>query len=211
MLGLAVIAALIIWIIIIILSVWLPLRIFKNNKKTAVFTALIGFMLSCGFWIIKWNMESIVAQKEAEEMCKQSGITIYVPPEKWKEMVGGKKAWKKLGYDTKTWLNLTNEEKKNITREINIENIQYKLSFLRNTRVIEYSYVNFGKTWFFSSRLYFDKETNQPLFKINSLTKNNLDLNLGFQILFQHSIKECNPKKQDEFMHHFFYITSDYY
>lgn len=45
-------------------------------------------MLTCGFWVIKWNIESMVAQKEAEEMCKQAGVTIYVPPEKWKEMMG---------------------------------------------------------------------------------------------------------------------------
>ncbi|XXQ67827.1 hypothetical protein ACKLNO_09425 [Neisseriaceae bacterium B1] len=200
MLGLAVIFALILWVSLIILSVWLPLKIFKNNGTLATILAITGFMLTCGFWVIKWNMESIAAQKEAEKMCQQAGVTIYMQPEKWKEMVGGEEAWKELGYKRKYNL-FEYEEKREIPNKISFEGKIYENDGKMNDRVAAYEYIELGSHGFFASNIYYDVKTQTVLFKKNIFKASDIGLGSGLKLLFYRGGKSClhtaqNPYKQ---------------
>lgn len=83
------------WGIIVCIATFVPLATIKN-KPVARIVAFIGFMLTFGGWYLKWTIGGYLAYQAGAEACKQAGITIYVPPEKWREMVGGYEAWKEL-------------------------------------------------------------------------------------------------------------------
>jgi len=56
----------------------------------------IGFMLLMGGWFVYWGIEYIQVSSYVNEMCKQSGIKIYITPEEWKEKIGGEEAWRNI-------------------------------------------------------------------------------------------------------------------
>lgn len=207
MLGIAIIAMLVLWLIVIILSIWIPFVIFrKKNWKVAVITAFGGFMLTFGFWVIKWNLESMAAQKEAKEMCKQAGVTIYVQPEKWKEMVGGEEAWKELGYNSELIKYLDNKENRLIPKFITFEGNKYTVSYKYNNRIVSYSTNLYSKNRrsALSSVLYYDIVTNTVLYKDNSMISSEVSLNNGFSMLFFRNVK-CKIQKSKSPFHDFIY------
>lgn len=209
MLGLALIAALVLWIIVIALSVWLPQKMFKDRPKMAGIATVMGFMLTFGFWFAKWNIESHMARKEAREMCKKVGVTIYVQPEKWKEMVGGEAAWKELGYKSKGRSFFTDEEKKLIPKTLYFENEEYKLRSKENNKVGLYSNSSSSQYGLFNTYVYYDFFTQQVLYKSNRFKPAEVSLNSGFKMLFFRTGKACISDRDagDEAFSQFFYIT----
>ena len=89
MLGIAVLFFLALWGIVVFLATSLPLKTIEN-KPVAWICAFAGFMLTFGGWWLKWTIEGERAYRAGVEACKQAKITIYVPPQKWVEMVGMK-------------------------------------------------------------------------------------------------------------------------
>ena len=72
-------------------------KIFPNYRWSGIVGVFIGFMLLMGGWFVYWGIEYIQVRSYVSEMCKQSGIKIYITPEEWKQMVGGEDAWRRLG------------------------------------------------------------------------------------------------------------------
>ncbi len=101
MIGFAVLFALLIWVTLTILGMTLFwgifCKIFPNYRWSGMVGMFIGFMLLMGGWFVYWWVEYIQVRSYVDEMCKQSGIKIYVTPEEWKQMVGGENAWRRLG------------------------------------------------------------------------------------------------------------------
>ena len=101
MIGFVVLFALFIWVIVTIFSMMLfhkiCRKIFPNYRWSGIVGVFIGFMLLMGGWFVYWGIEYIQVRSYVSEMCKQSGIKIYITPEEWKQMVGGEDAWRRLG------------------------------------------------------------------------------------------------------------------
>ena len=101
MIGFVVLFALFIWVILTIFSMMLfhkiCRKIFPNYRWSGIVGVFIGFMLLMGGWFVYWWIEYIQVSSYVNEMCKQSGIKIYITPEEWKQMVGGEDAWRRLG------------------------------------------------------------------------------------------------------------------
>ena len=101
MIGFVVLFALFIWVIVTIFSMILfhkiCRKIFPNYRWSGIVGVFIGFMLLMGGWFVYWGIEYIQVRSYVSEMCKQSGIKIYITPEEWKQMVGGEDAWRRLG------------------------------------------------------------------------------------------------------------------
>ncbi|WP_154103767.1 hypothetical protein [Eikenella corrodens] len=101
MIGFVVLFALFIWVIVTIFSMMLfhkiCRKIFPNYRWSGIVGVFIGFMLLMGGWLVYWGIEYIQVRSYVSEMCKQSGIKIYITPEEWKQMVGGEDAWRRLG------------------------------------------------------------------------------------------------------------------
>ena len=101
MIGFVVLFALFIWVIVTIFSMMLfhkiCRKIFPKYRWSGIVGVFIGFMLLMGGWFVYWGIEYIQVRSYVSEMCKQSGIKIYITPEEWKQMVGGEDAWRRLG------------------------------------------------------------------------------------------------------------------
>ena len=101
MIGFVVLFALFIWVIVTIFSMILfhkiCRKIFPSYRWSGVVGVFIGFMLLMGGWFVYWGVEYLQVSSYVNEMCKQSGIKIYITPEEWKQMVGGEDAWRELG------------------------------------------------------------------------------------------------------------------
>ena len=101
MIGFVVLFALFIWVIVTIFSMMLfhkiCRKIFPNYRWSGIVGVFIVFMLLMGGWFVYWGIEYIQVRSYVSEMCKQSGIKIYITPEEWKQMVGGEDAWRRLG------------------------------------------------------------------------------------------------------------------
>lgn len=101
MIGFVVLFALFIWVIVTIFSMMLFHKICRkispNYRWSGIVGVFIGFMLLMGGWFVYWGIEYIQVRSYVSEMCKQSGIKIYITPEEWKQMVGGEDAWRRLG------------------------------------------------------------------------------------------------------------------
>ena len=101
MIGFVVLFALFIWVIVTIFSMMLFHKICRkispNYRWSGIVGVFIGFMLLMGGWFVYWWIEYIQVSSYVSEMCKQSGIKIYITPEEWKQMVGGEDAWRRLG------------------------------------------------------------------------------------------------------------------
>ena len=101
MIGFVVLFALFIWVIVTIFSMILfhkiCRKIFPSYRWSGVVGVFIGFMLLMGGWFVYWGVEYLQVSSYVNEMCKQSGIKIYITPEEWKQMVGGEDAWRRLG------------------------------------------------------------------------------------------------------------------
>ena len=105
MIGFVVLFALFIWVILTIFSMMLfhkiCRKIFPNYRWSGIVGVFIGFMLLMGGWFVYWWIEYIQVSSYVNEMCKQSGIKIYITPEEWKQMVGGEDAWRELGHSNR--------------------------------------------------------------------------------------------------------------
>ena len=100
MIGFVVLFALFIWVIVTIFSMMLfhkiCRKIFPNYRWSGIVGVFIGFMLLMGGWFVYWGIEYIQVRSYLSEMCKQSGIKIYITPEEWKEKIGGEEAWRNI-------------------------------------------------------------------------------------------------------------------
>ena len=92
--------ALAVWILLTLAatrwgSQWMRAAL-PQKKWAGVAGAFTGFMLLMGGWWLYWGIEYLQVQANAEEMCKQAGVKVYITPEEWKKMVGGEEAWRNI-------------------------------------------------------------------------------------------------------------------
>ena len=84
MIGFVILFALFIWVILTIFSMILfhkiCRKIFPNYRWSGIVGVFIGFMLLMGGWFVYWWIEYIQVSSYVNEMCKQSGIKIYITP-----------------------------------------------------------------------------------------------------------------------------------
>ncbi|WP_314044019.1 hypothetical protein [Kingella denitrificans] len=96
---------LIIWILLTKFAMKIGGYLFRrfrpDNPRAEKWGAFWGFMLAMGWVLVYWTVEAVVVRIYAAEMCKQAGITVYVTPEQWKQMVGGEEAGKAIPYVNK--------------------------------------------------------------------------------------------------------------
>lgn len=97
MFGLVVLSLLGLWLVVIMLSIWLPYRLLRG-RGIAIAGALFSFTLSFARWVAKWRIEHWLVQRDLTEACKQAGVFVYVELKQWKQMMGGEEAWRKLGH-----------------------------------------------------------------------------------------------------------------
>ena len=209
MLGIAVLFFLALWGIVVFLATSLPLKTIEN-KPVAWICAFAGFMLTFGGWWLKWTIEGERAYQAGMEACKQAKITIYVPPQKWVEMVGGYEAWKELGYDYKSILYIPSEEKKRYPTILIFEGKEYKLSARKNKRILEYeTEYSFNKYASLTSTLSYDLKTKIVLYKTVSFWGNGeSNLTLPNILGIRNGYSRCIPDKNDHIkIKNFFYIT----
>ena len=109
-------------VILFLLAFWLGIACFviflspkptKNKLAVRIVTLCFLMLPFCGWWLYM-TIDGYRSYQAGVEACKQAKITIYVPYEKWREMVGGHEAWLKLAdYEEKSENELSNEEKQN--------------------------------------------------------------------------------------------------
>ena len=96
---------LIIWILLTKFAMKIGGYLFRrfrpDNPRAEKWSAFWGFMLAMGWVLVFWAVEAVIVRIYAAEMCKQAGITVYVTPEQWKQMVGGEEAGKAIPYVNK--------------------------------------------------------------------------------------------------------------
>lgn len=187
------IAVAVLWLALVVLSAWLPYYAFKHNKKWAITAATIGLMLTCGFWLIKVFLE----HKKMTDICQQTGATVYVQPEKWKAMLGGEEAWKKLGYRSQNWDSLSHEEQQTIVPQIDFEGQSYEFYTKQNARVLLYQYRNTDDMGTFTSYIYYDGLTQTVLYKINWFKVSPVARHSAFRIPFVRQERFCENGKKD--------------
>ena len=149
------------------------------------------------------------AYQAGVEACKQAKITIYVQPEKWREMVGGHDAWVKLAdYETRTKSELSEEEKQKYPSTFNFKGVEYHLEYLIHKRVLVYEsgYYKFNDYADLDSVLYYDWETKTILYQYTRFPKNySSGLTVSNLLGIRSGHKECNPKNRRETHKKFFY------
>ena len=174
MLGFAILFCLALWFIIVFLATFLPLIRIKD-KGAARITAFIGFMLTFGIWWLYMVIDGYKVYLAGKEACKQAKVTVYVPYEKWVEMVGGRDALTELAkYETKSVLyKIPEEERQKYPNSLIFEGIRYDLSGVTYKRVlIYYSYNNFNSYTKLNSILYYDWEAKTALYKYTWMPSN---------------------------------------
>ena len=152
------------WFIIVCLAPFLPFKLIKNKLVACI----VAFMLTFGCWWLYLTIDGYRAYLAGAEACKQANLTIYVQPEKWREMVGGHEAWLKLAdYEEKSKRELSEEEKRKYPQTLNFEGVEYHFDYLTHKRVLVYDsgYYAFNSYAYLESRLYYDWETKTVLYK----------------------------------------------
>ena len=208
MLGIAILFFLALWFIIVCLATFLPFKLIKN-KLAACIVAFIGFMLTFGYWWLDTTIHNYLSYQAGEEACKQVKITIYVPYEKWREMVGGHDAWLELAnYKDKSKSEFSNKEKQKYPSTFNFEGVEYHLRALTHKRVLVYD----SKRYKFNdyadlfSYLYYDWETKSVLYTYNWFPGNySSGLTVSNLLGIRDGYKECNPENELEIYKKYFY------
>lgn len=202
MLGIAVLFFLALWGIVVFLATSLPLKTIEN-KPVAWICAFAGFMLTFGGWWLKWTIEGERAYRAGVEACKQAKITIYVPPQKWVEMVGGYEAWKELGYDAKSDLSMSENEKATAPAYLDFEGVRYPLSGRDNARVLNYWLITEEQL---SLMLFYDKESKTVLYKqVDYLGNGEHGLTLPNLLGIRRGHVACYAREKNPFRY-FFYV-----
>ena len=210
MLGIAVLFFLALWFLIVCFATFLPFKLIENKLVASIF-AFIGFMLTFGYWWLDMMIEGNRAYQAGVEACKQAKITIYVQPEKWREMVGGHEAWLKLAdYEEKSKRELSEEEKQKYPQTLNFEGVEYHFDYLTHKRVLVYDsgYYAFNSYAYLESRLYYDWETKTVLYKYTWFLGN---YSLGFTapnlLGIRHGYKMCEPGNISKTYEKFLYLN----
>ena len=150
-----------------------------------------------------------LAYLAGKEACKQAKITIYVPYEKWREMVGGHEAWVKLAdYGTRTVRELSEEEKQKYPSTFNFKGVEYHLEYLIHKRVLVYEsgYYKFNDYANLDSVLYYDWETKTVLYQYTRFPKNySSGLTVSNLLGIRSGHKECEPKEEHDTHAYYFY------
>ena len=208
MLGVAILLGLALWFIIVCFATFLPLKLIENKLVASIF-AFIGFMLTFGYWWLDMMIEGNRAYQAGVEACKQAKITIYVPYEKWREMVGGHEAWMELSnYETKSVYQIPEEEKKKYPSTLTVEGIKYHLEYKAYKRVLIYDsgYYKFNDYANLNSVLYYDWKTKTILYTYTWFPKNYSPGLTSSNLLGTRSgHEECHPKEETETHKNFFY------
>ena len=174
MLGFAILFCLALWFIIVCLATFLPLIRIKD-KGAARITAFIGFMLTFGIWWLYMVIDGYKVYLAGKEACKQAKVTVYVPYEKWVEMIGGRDALAELAkYGTKSVLyDISKEERQKYPDYLIFGGVRYNLHDVTYKRVlIYYSYNNFNSYTKLNSILYYDWEAKTALYKYTWIPSN---------------------------------------
>ena len=208
MLGIAVLFFLALWFLIVCFATFLPFKLIENKLVASIF-AFIGFMLTFGYWWLDMMIEGNRAYQAGVEACKQATITIYVPYEKWREMVGGHDAWLELAnYKDKSKSEFSNKEKQKYPSTFNFEGVEYHLRALTHKRVLVYD----SKRYKFNdyadlfSYLYYDWETKSVLYTYNWFPGNySSGLTVSNLLGIRDGYKECNPENELEIYKKYFY------
>lgn len=208
MLGIAILFFLALWFIIVCLATFLPFKLIKN-KLAACIVAFIGFMLTFGYWWLDTTIHNYLSYQAGEEACKQVKITIYVPYEKWREMVGGHEAWLKLAdYEEKSENELSNEEKQKYPQTLNFGGVEYHFNYLTHKRVLAYysDYYKFNDYADLKSYLYYDWEAKTVLYTYTWFPKNySSGLTVSNLLGIRNGHKECKPKEEHDTYAYYFY------
>ncbi|WP_423974024.1 hypothetical protein [Kingella oralis] len=207
MLGIAVLFFLALWFIIVCLAPFLPFKLIKNKLVACI----VAFMLTFGCWWLYLTIDGYRAYLAGKEACKQANLTIYVQPEKWREMVGGHDAWLKLAdYEEKSKREISEEEKQKYPQTLNFEGVEYHFDYLTHKRVLVYDsgYYAFNSYAYLESRLYYDWETKTVLYKYTWFLGN---YSLGFTasnlLGIRHGYKMCEPGNISKTYENFFYLN----
>ena len=169
-----------IWILLTKFAMKIGRHLFRrfrpDNPRAERWGAFWGFMLAMGWVFVYWAVEAVVVRIYAAEMCKQAGITVYVTPEQWKQMVGGEEAWKTIPY-----VNKFVNEKYPYPKQITFKGEQYKMAYQLDERIFAYSndlYKKYTRTF---RSVYYDVVTGTVLFYVaKSSTHSNQFLGLDF-------------------------------
>ena len=193
------------WFIIVCLAPFLPFKLIKNKLVACI----VAFMLTFGCWWLYLTIDGYRAYLAGAEACKQAKITIYVPYEKWREMVGGHEAWVKLAdYGTRTVRELSEEEKQKYPSTFNFKGVEYHLEYLIHKRVLVYEsgYYKFNDYANLDSVLSYDWETKTVLYQYTRFPKNySSGLTVSNLLGIRSGHKECEPKEEHDTHAYYFY------
>ena len=180
--------ALAVWILLTLAatrwgSKWMRAAL-PQKKWAGVVGAFTGFMLLMGGWWLYWGVEYLQVRANAEEMCKQAGVKVYITPEEWKKR-------NELGDNFKP-----NQNAKYILNDngnILFQNREYAFSYDLSSKVAMYSFQ--GKKKNYTTvlyRIYYDKEDKVILATTESITtKYGYGSGLSFKPWID-SISQCN-------------------
>ena len=204
-------------VILFLLAFWLGIACFviflspkpTKNKLAVRIGTLCFLMLPFGGWWLYLTIDGYRAYLAGAEACKQAKITIYVPYEKWREMVGGHEAWMELSnYETKSVYQIPEEEKKKYPSTLTVEGIKYHLEYKAYKRVLIYDsgYYKFNDYANLNSVLYYDWKTKTILYTYTWFPKNYSPGLTSSNLLGTRSgHEECHPKEETETHKNFFY------
>ena len=168
MIGFVVLFALFIWVIVTIFSMMLfhkiCRKIFPNYRWSGIVGVFIGFMLLMGGWFVYWGIEYIQVRSYLNEMCKQSGIKIYITPEEWKEKIGGEEAWRNIRIIDKSPPDNIKDE------TIVFEGDKYSISWQYNELVYSYKINRDIQHVHVTDYIYYDRANKIALFKYRDVS-----------------------------------------
>ena len=152
------------WVAITIVATKAGYKSFKRrfqSKRGCFFGAMLGFIPTMGIWLALMCWDYWRTTYAFDKMCKQTGVKIYVTPEKWKKMVGGEEAWKQL-----KWIDHSvSENNMSIEKEIVFNQKIYKIYHQQNKRVFSYSNDQFAPYTTLSDIIQYDVLTHTVLFQ----------------------------------------------
>ncbi|WP_225748070.1 hypothetical protein [Eikenella sp. Marseille-P7795] len=168
MIGLVLIPALIVWIVLTILAMMFFRRILRrispNLRLAGMIGMFIGFMLIMGGWFVYWGIEYLQIRSYVNEMCKQTGITVFISPEEWKNRIGGEDVWKNIEVINR---NPTDDIKDEF---ILFKGNKYTIYWQYNDLVYVYTrYQSEDYTTYFD-HIYYDRKNQIMLFRYNYIT-----------------------------------------
>jgi hypothetical protein len=204
-------------VILFLLAFWLGIACFviflspkptKNKLAVRIVTLCFLMLPFCGWWLYM-TIDGYRSYQAGVEACKQAKITIYVPYEKWREMVGGHEAWLKLAdYEEKSENELSNEEKQKYPQTLNFGGVEYHFNYLTHKRVLAYysDYYKFNDYADLKSYLYYDWETKTVLYTYTWFPKNySSGLTVSNLLGIRNGHKECKPKEEHDTYAYYFY------